>query len=185
MTGINATTNHHFRLAPAGQWGFTLVETMVALFLFIVLMTITGNIFLTGLNNQRRAFAVQSMLENINLTLESVTNEVRVADIIYTSDTACPGGASTELSFHHPQYGDIQYALQAGNLVKTIQGASDRLNSATVKFANLGFCVTGNASGDGKQVRITAFGIVVSTQSNQEALQIPFQTTISPRLLRD
>ena len=175
MTGIKISKNQ----------GFTLVETMVALFLFIILITITGNVFLTGLNNQRRAFAIQSMLENVNLITESLTKEIRVADIIHTPDTICPAGSSTQLAFHHPQNGEISYVLQNGDLIKTVEGASDRLNSGTVRFSGLGFCIVGTAYGDGLQPRVTIFGTVTSTQSNQEALQIPFQTTISPRLIKD
>lgn len=164
--------------------GFTLVETMVALFLFVILITITGSVFLDGLRSQRRAFASQNLIENMNLILESMIKEIRVAEIIYTTDNSCGNNASSQLNFKHPVNGDILYSLEDGKIMKSIGGRSDRLTSQAITVTSLGFCVSGNSSGDGRQPRIVIFGKLSAGQEGQ-ILELPFQTAVSPRLLND
>lgn len=166
------------------NFGFTLVETMIALFLFIILITITGSVFLDGLRNQRRAFALQSLVENMNLILESMTKEILVAEIINTPDNSCGNNASNTIAFKHPILGEISYFLDNERISKSIGGQSDRLTSQNIKITSLGFCVSGNSLGDGKQARVIIFGKMTSGQEGQ-ILELPFQTAISPRLLND
>lgn len=164
--------------------GFTLVETMVALFLFVILITITGSVFLDGLKSQRRAFAIQSLIENVNTIIESMVKEIRVAEIVLNPDNSCGSNASSRLDFKHPELGEVAYYLDNGKIVKSIGGRSDRLTSQNITVTSLGFCISGNSLGDGRQSRIIMFGKLRSGQEGQ-IIEVPFQTAVSPRLLND
>jgi len=58
--------------------GFTLVEMLVALALFTVVMTISVGALLDMINANRKAQAMQSVMNNLNIALDGIVRNVRM-----------------------------------------------------------------------------------------------------------
>jgi len=160
--------------------GFTLVELLVSVFIFSVIMVLVGSLFVYSLDLQRRAFNLQQTEENATFLIETMLKEFRVSDVTFplvASD--CPAIPSQKIAIIHPDLGPITYELIGTNVERN--GVA--LNSNTIEFTKLGFCVSG-AVVDGKQTRITMIASIRSSKTSQQSL-IDIQTSISPRKLND
>ena len=161
--------------------GFTLVELLVAMLLFAVLMTIAGSAFVYGLDLQRRAQNLQATGENATFIFETMLKEIRVSEISpAVEDSNCPAAPDEQLTVMHPDLGVIMYERQGTDLMRN--GVA--INSNTVEFTRLGFCISGAEAGDERQPRITISASVKSTKTKQQSF-IDLQTSISPRTLND
>lgn len=162
--------------------GFTLIEMLVTVFVFSILMTIAGSIFVQSLDVQRRAFAIQALEENGRFSLELMAREIRFSEV-KTTDTNCPANPSTTLSLVHPVNGDIQYSLRGTIISRTVDGVDQVLTSNEVEVTNLNFCVFGQTEGDSVQPRVTISMSLMA--GDREPQVIDLQTTITSRLLND
>jgi prepilin-type N-terminal cleavage/methylation domain-containing protein len=161
--------------------GFTLLETLVTLFVFSVMMVIVGAVFIDSLNMQRKAFNYQQSQENANFALEFMAKEIRVSQIS-GPDTACPGAPSSILNLVHPINGNVTYLLSGNAIHRIVSGLDTIISSNTVQFTKLQFCIMGSAAGDFMQPKVTIITSVRSKSALQQAT-VDIQTTISQRLL--
>src|SRR3989344_6721595 len=94
----NAASNNMKRKTTQSS-GFTLVEMIVAVALFAVVMLVSVGALLALVNANRKAQALQSVMNNLNITLDSMVRSVRMGSNYQCgSDTDCPNGGKT-LSF--------------------------------------------------------------------------------------
>lgn len=163
------------------NFGFTLVETLIVIFIFSIIMILIGSIFTVSLNLQRRAFNVQQAEEGTGFILESMAKEIRVSRIT-NSDTNCPATPTGTLNITHPTNGNISYFLSGTAIHRTVGGIDTVISSNTVEFTKLQFCILGTPVDDRRQPRVTVIGGVRSTKTKQQSI-IDFQTTLSQRLL--
>ncbi len=161
--------------------GFSLVETLTAIFAFSVIMLLVGGVFVYALNIQRKAFNLQQAEENAGIILETMAKEIRTGQIT-TADTDCPASPASSLSIVHPVNGNIIYSLAGTAVHRNVNGQDSIMSSNTVNFTNLQFCVSGSAAGDGKQPKVTILTGVMSAGALQQAA-IYAQMTISQRTL--
>ncbi len=157
--------------------GFTLIEILAAIFLFSLLVLVASSAFISFLNLQRRAFNIQQAEENANFVMESMAKEIRVSQII--GPDAC---AANTLNIIHPVNGNITYSLSGNAIHRNVSGTDSVISSNAVQFTNLAFCISGTATGDSIQPRVTIIASLKSTKTSQQAA-INFQTTVSQRLL--
>lgn len=158
-----------------------MVELLVAMFVFAIIMILTGSIFVYSLDLQRRAFNLQQTEENATFLLETMLKEFRVSDVTFPLiNTRCPITPSKTISIVHPDLGPITYAQVGSDL----QRNGVILNSNSVEIVNLGFCVIGARLGDNRQTRITVVASIKSAKTKQQSL-VDIQTSISPRKLND
>ena len=168
--------------------GFTLIEMLVGMFVFSIIILLVSSMFVSGLELQRRAFNVQHVEEHSTFILETMTKELRIAEITSpTVDTACPGTLDSSLTILHPEHGTITYALSGTDLTRTVKGVTGAdvtsvLNSSSIKVARLGFCVAGVGIGDNRQPRVTVVA-TLTTVNDHEPASADIQTTLSSRLL--
>lgn len=156
--------------------GFTVVELLVASLVFSIIMVVVGGSFVDLLRLQRRGFAAQTIQEETLFFLESMSREIRVAQI--TSPNQCN---LTSLSINHPIKGAIQYAISGNVINKTIGGISSSITSSKVDFSGLRFCVSG-AGIDDQQPRVTVIAPVrVANGVGPTDLIFNIQTTVSSR----
>ena len=162
--------------------GFTLIELVVAVFIFSTLVVVAGGSFIGALNMQRRALDAKKTEENGRFILESISREIRVANPINTADSGCPG--PTLLSFQHPVNGLIEYFISGSQIHRRINGADTVISSPDIIVSRLNFCISGNSSGDDKQPRVT---IILGLSSGGAAQSDAFdlETTVSQRVLSD
>ena len=162
--------------------GFTLIETLAAIWIFSVVMVLMSGIFVTFLDLQRRAFNLQQAEENVSFVLESMAKEIRVSQIA-GPDTNCPDSPAASLNITHPVNGNITYSLSDGAIHRNVGGTDSVINSNSVQFTRLAFCISGTANDDNIQPRVTISGAVRSVKTRQQAI-IDFQTTLSQRPLQ-
>ena len=58
--------------------GFTLLELLVALAIFIIVSIIAASIFIVAVKNQRQAFLVQNIQDNARFIIERFSKEARM-----------------------------------------------------------------------------------------------------------
>jgi prepilin-type N-terminal cleavage/methylation domain-containing protein len=103
MTNIKNTKNSltldigHLPFRRRG--GFTLVEMIVAVFIFSIVMIVASTAVITMLDANRKAQATKTVMNNLNFALDSMTRAIRVGTM-YTCGAMkeCPEG-SDEFSF--------------------------------------------------------------------------------------
>jgi len=76
-----------------GQQGTTLVEFMIALSIFIIFVVVAIGGFIQALTNQRLVLKLTAATDNMSLTLEQITREIRVANNFIIANN------STQLQF--------------------------------------------------------------------------------------
>lgn len=161
--------------------GFTLVEATVSVFIVAIIFSVVGSIFASSLALQRRALGAQKVQENLNVVMEYIAREVRVADNFVSGDSGCPSTPATTLSFHHPVNGDIVYSLSNSVIHRNVGGTDSIISSNNIQFSSLKFCLAGTGGSTG-QPRVTIFGTVKSNDPKQ-SVSSDFQTTVSVRAL--
>lgn len=156
--------------------GFTIVEVVIASFVFAVIGIIVGNIFVQSSILQRRGFAAQSIQENMQFSLELMAKEIRVS-AINTSDNNC---TASSLSITHPTNGSIVYALSGGVISRNEGGISTEITSTQVNVTKLAFCISGATAGDNRSPKVTIVS-TVQNRTGQDILTVPIQTTVTSR----
>lgn len=165
--------------------GFTLIELIVAVFIFSVLAMIAGGDFVSTISLQRRALNIKKVEENGRFILELMAREIRVSSPINTADTACPGSFSPAININHPVNGNVVYSLVGGEIHRIVNGIDSVISSPDVKVSRLNFCISGNAANDGRQPLVTVLLGLKAGEGTKEEAALDLQTTVSQRLLSD
>lgn len=98
--------------------GFTLIELMVAISIFIIVMTIAMGAILNVFDANRKSRSLKTVINNLNLAVESMSKEMRFGKNYHcgsgtlTLPQNCPGGG-TLMSFLSSD--DIQVTYQFNN----------------------------------------------------------------------
>ncbi len=187
------------RSLPQGNAGFTLVEMLVSVALFSIVVTVGIGALLTVLAANRKAQALQSVMNNLNFTLEQMSRDVRVG-----TSYDCGGQHGGPHDCGAPQ-STLEYVSHTGDKVvyelnvpsddtkgafierSVADGPFQRITSADITIRSLSFYVTGSSAGDLVQpkVQITIQGHTGDNdQAHAEAnTNFNLQTTIVSRHL--
>ncbi|MBI4117284.1 MAG: prepilin-type N-terminal cleavage/methylation domain-containing protein [Parcubacteria group bacterium] len=162
--------------------GFTLVELLVAVFIFSILIVLAGGSFIGAMAVQRRALNIKKAEENGKFILELMAREIRVANPINTGNSACFG--TTILNFQHPINGAVEYFLSGNQVHRRVNGVDAVVSNPDIDVSRLNFCVSGNQSGDDRQPRVTIIlGLNAAGAPQNDVFDL--QTTVSQRALSD
>lgn len=174
--------------------GFTLIELMVSVSVFIIVMVISMGSILSVIDANRKSQSLRSVMDNLNYTLESMTRSIRFGtsyhcDInqgIVSMPRDCAGGASS-IAVRSSSGVQVVYKLVNGRLVRTLNGTTDYyLTGSDVTITKANFWVTGSdpyASGANlsqPRVVVVLSGYVGIKQTTHSTFTI--ETTISQRL---
>ena len=139
--------------------GFTLVEMIVAVGLFAIVMIICVSALLSLVHANRKAQALQSVMNNLNIALDGVVRSVRMGSG-YSCDGAgdCADGGD-EFSFQ--PFGDSaeprwHYRLSGGQLERSTSESIqyEAITAPEVQIETLSFFVVGTARGDAVQPKL-------------------------------
>ena len=157
--------------------GFTLIEMMVAVSIFAIVMMIGVGALLSLVDANRRAQAINSVLNNLNAALESMTRSIRVGTTYYCQTSATPPASSVLsqtqgcnggklFAFESPQ-GDssdpddqVVYRLNGTQIERSLNGGGTwvALTAPEVSIDSFDFYVVGAESvsetGDTIQPRV-------------------------------
>lgn len=165
--------------------GFTLIELIVAFFVFSVLVVLAGGSFVSTLSLQKRALNIKKVEENGRFISELIARELRVANPINTADSICPGSGTAILSFQHPVNGAIIYSLSSGQVHRSVGGVDSIVSNPDIEVSRLIFCISGNTTGDDRQPRVTIILGLKTPGAAADVATIDLQTTVSQRVLSD
>jgi prepilin-type N-terminal cleavage/methylation domain-containing protein len=176
------------------QKGFTLIEIMVSLSVFIVIMTVSLGSILSILEANDKSQTKKTAMDNLNFALESMSRTVRFSTNYYCGTTStnpppavdCDFGGSS-LSVRSPDGSLIVYSLSGGRLIKTVTvagvaGVASPVTSSEVTINRLTFYVLYSAPPpDLRQPRVLLIlsGTVGTKTSTQSVFNL--QTLMSQR----
>jgi len=161
--------------------GFTIIELIVAMGLFIILMGIAAGSFIKAMRTQRDIVALMAANDNASLALEQIAREIRTG-YGFTTDLSV-----TELHFVNANNFPVVYRLVSGAIERdiTINNITtyQKITADNVKVNNFKIQLFGQNAGDGYPPRITIAISVTGTDSSIEGVFTDIQTTISARNL--
>lgn len=157
--------------------GFTLIELVIAIGIFVIVVSVALSLFLTGLAGHRKTIAIQNVQDNARYLLEFVAKEVRMSEI--------KNANYYRLVITRPDGEEITYAFEGGNIQRTITGnpsGSGPMNSNEVSISGQ-FYTLGIGKDDNQQPRVTIVMKAETTGKTEEKARIELQTTLNPRNL--
>jgi prepilin-type N-terminal cleavage/methylation domain-containing protein len=174
------------------QKGFTLVETLVSLGIFVIVMTAAVSSLVVVNNAALRAQQMRTLLDNITFAMDSMVRTVRTAEAVSCGNTPvlkdCPSGsgkkgASLYVKSTLGQQEDIVYRLQNGTIQKQIGNSANWLDmtSTEITISKLDFYVTGAEDSGTTQPLVRIFISGVATTKGGQISPFAFQTAVTPR----
>ncbi len=158
--------------------GFTMVELLVAMSLFVVFVVISSGSFVRALRTQRAIVSLIAANDNASLVIEQMAREIRTG-----SNFSLSGNV---LVFVNAYNISVTYRLDSEtNAIERSEEGNDfkPITAANVKINKLNFYLLGQLDGDGYPPRVT---ISLSVSPNIPTIQnvsTNFETTISARTL--
>ena len=188
--------------------GFTIIETMIAISLFLIIVTIGMGSLLNANLLHRKSQDMRSIMDSLSFIMEDMSRNLRTGYDYHCSDNlsdlsiplSCENGGGViafESSDGDPEEASDQWvykiaSLDSGetyNISRSVSGGASesfvQLNPEEVKIDSASsFTVTGAEPGDNLQpfVTIKLIGTITSPKDN---VVTPFslQTSVSQRLL--
>lgn len=152
------------------QSGFSLVEMLVAVALFAIVMMVSTGALLSLIDANRKAQALHSVMNNLNIALDGMVRSIRMGDTYhcgnagtYSNVRDCENG-DTLLAFE-PFGGDsgdssdqwvYWYDANAQQIFKSEDGGSTgfAVTAPEVQIENMQFYVTGTTVADTEQPKV-------------------------------
>ena len=171
---------------PNNKRGFSLIEMMVAVTLFSMVMLIGVGALLSLIDANKKAQALNSVMNNLNFAVESMSRNLRVG-----TNYNCGGGpdctsGGTSVSFISSKGENIVYQYNSSEKRIEISkdgGAYVTITAPEVTIDDFAFLVKGASSSDNLQPRIVIK--IRGTAGVKEKIKTSFnlQTTVSQRVI--
>ena len=165
--------------------GFTLVELLVSMTIFLIVMVSIIDLFVSGIKIQKKSLALQTLSDHTSYAVEYMSRKIRMAkkDL---SGTYIPTGCNFEnvtngIRFLNYGKEDQWFILDNGQIKEKKDDDPDftALTSDNFQVNKLSFGLSGECQADNLQPRVT---IVIEVQTKEVEPQIlNIQTTISQR----
>jgi prepilin-type N-terminal cleavage/methylation domain-containing protein len=175
------------------QKGFTLVELIVTITVFLIIFETVIGIFIAGIRQQRISLETQSLLDQITFSLEFMSRNLRMANKALDQSCLFSEGLNYEITHNGGGVKFIntmdddnnkcqEFFLENGRL-KYKKGNQNALpmTSSKLTVSSLKFNLMGQVQSDDVQPRLT-FVLEISSKS-PNIPKTKFQTTISQRKL--
>ncbi len=151
--------------------GFTMIELLVAISLFVVVVSVASGVFIKSLRTQRQIVSLMAANDNASLALEQMIREIRTGRSFSTN--------GSQLSFTNYLEEPVTYELDLGSIKKN--GKSITASNVNVSYFNIS--LLGEGLNDGRSTRVT-IGLGVSAKgSSLESFVTNLQTTVSVRTI--
>lgn len=161
--------------------GFTIIELLVAMGLFVVLIGIATGGFVKTLRTQKAVVGLMAANDNVSLVLEQIAREIRTGyNFSKISDT--------EFQFVNAKNQVIWYRLNEGAIERgtediLLQRTYKKITADNVKITNFKVELFGNNAGDGYPPRITISLSITGIGKYLDNVVTNIQTTISSRVI--
>jgi prepilin-type N-terminal cleavage/methylation domain-containing protein len=183
MNGDNFKMRNYFsKKRGFSNKGFTMVELIVAMAVFIVLLTVAVGTFVKIMRTQRGLIDRMAVNSNTGLVLEQIVREIRTGYFFCGDGTSACNESGSSISFINHEGKSISYSLSGGAIIQTIGGNSVVLTAADVLIKDLNFQVTQADGNICNPWRITVKMKIASRDSEPER-DVKIQSTVSSRVL--
>jgi type II secretory pathway pseudopilin PulG len=175
--------------------GFTLIEMMVAMVIFITLIGVITGLFITGIRQQKNIMAFQNVLDQTSYVVEYMSRNLRLAkkEISAGSCLSQTGlnfevtrGGSALKFINHLQGDDCQEFFLENNQIQYWRQSTNNslpLTSNKLEVVSLKFNLTGESQADDLQPLVTVFLEIKSESSPGQSQKIKIQASVSQRNL--
>lgn len=170
--------------------GFSLVELLVTMAIFLIVVGAALGIFTSALRGQRKALATQEILSQTSYFLEYMSRAIRMAQKEISAPTCLSqNGLNYELTrlgkgIKFKDYGGTcqEFFVEGGQLKQLKAGAVENLTSSDFEITSFNINLLGASELDDIQPRVTiAFTIRGKGQKPEEKTEMKIQTSISQR----
>jgi len=161
--------------------GFTIIELMVAMTLFLVLIGIAIGGFINALRTQRAIVELMAANDNASLTMEQIAREMRTGYyFVKISDT--------ELKFVNAYNVTVFYRLNEETIERGtqdifLQTKYKKITADNLRVAGFRIDLLGADAGDGYPPRITISLSITGRSKYLQNTSVNIQTTVSSRLM--
>lgn len=159
--------------------GFTLVETLVAIGLFGIIVSIAAGGFVRALKTQAQIVALMAVNTNASLAIEQMAREIRTG---YEFECVALYECNV-LKFTNADADKVEYRLgRGGGIERGVNGTDfSKITADNIKVEYLTFRLLGELTTDQAVPRVTInLGISPSSKSIETA-PVQIQTTVSSR----
>ncbi len=157
--------------------GFTIVELVVAMGIFVVVTAVAVGSFTQALRSERRLTSMMSVDSNASTALEQMAREMRTGFIFSPlSGNFSPASCAQSVTFHAPG-GVVTYALQGSAITRN----GSPITSGNVRVSSACFLPVRISPCDPWRVVISM--TVGNMQSADTSQDVQIQTTVSSRIL--
>lgn len=167
--------------------GFTLVEMIVAIFIFSIVMVVAVGALVSVIGANRKAQAVKSVMNNLNFALESMTRTIRTGTGYDCGTPNCATEGSETFSLLSTNGEDVVYTLnkQEARIERSTDGGStfQALTAPEVTVDILTFYLDGETVGDDEQPRVLIHVKGTAGSGGRDQTEFSLQTLVAQRLL--
>ncbi len=175
----------NYRKCSKNNKGFTLIEILVAAFIFVIVVTAATNIFLFIGRLQRLMASAFNISDNISAAMEMISREIRMASP-RPAQAMFTLTSPSQIAFVNSKNENVVYRLSAGNnqIERSVNGGSFiALTSSNVRVESLVFEIDGNgAPSDNLQPLVKIF-LKFSWSGGADTVEKYLQTAVTPRNL--
>ncbi len=155
--------------------GFTTIELLVSMTLFVTIVSIATVSFITAMKSQRQLVSLMAATDSASLSIEQMVKEIR------SGGNFCPNSCvSGEIIFTTWQGEIVTYRLESGRLIRN----SRSITADNVSIERLNFIISGNQPDDSYPPRITIILRAAVPQTGPIGVREVYtdlQTTVSAR----
>ncbi|MBU2101678.1 type II secretion system GspH family protein [Patescibacteria group bacterium] len=149
--------------------GFTIMELLVSMTVFLVVISIASGVFIQALRTQKTVSSLSEAMNNATLAIEQMSREVRTA---FNIKLVSGGG----LNFINASGRNVTYSLGNGVIQRRVPGEGIKdLTSPDINISSLQFISKSEANPP-----LITISIVVLAGKD---IELQLQTTVSSRLL--
>lgn len=133
--------------------GFTLIEVMVSLVVFLIIMTALSQTFISSFSGYKNVRAVQRDVENVQFALNLMAKELRTSTVVFPSSGSLVPSQSVKF-YDYSQKICFEYKIVSGNQLTVAKKADPTPNDPPDPSADC------SSSGFGGAVPIAKAGIL-------------------------
>ena len=169
--------------------GFTLIELMVSISIFLVVMTISMGAIFSIFDANRKSESLKVVMNNLNLAVDSMSREIK-----FGSNYHCGAGGNiktpqdcaagdTYISFLSNQGLQEIYTINGTSIEKSTDGGRTFLavTAPEIDIEHLDFYVVGSLKGDGLQPKVLIMVKGYSGGKPDTKTEFAIQTLVSQR----
>lgn len=185
--------------------GFTLIELMVSISIFMMIMLAAMGSLFVSLDAARRVRAQQVAIDSVNYAVESMTRSIRLGTKYHSCDGGCPDydnttyvqdtdGENSSISFVPQNFGEIndtlgtgsriEYRLEDGKVKRCEKDVCASIVSPDVKIKTLRFDVIGSEESKPYHPRVNILVGGEVTVRGEEKTSFAIQTIATQRNLK-